>query len=215
MSAPSRLLCLDLGQAQDYSAVAGLLREPTIDPSVSEKEFRRYTVTGLKRWELGTPYPQVVADVCRISEHEEARGQPLVIDATGVGRAVVDMFRQARREQKLHCHIVAVTITGVSAAGGGVMKSGPSPSGDWIAVKKDLVAVMQTVVQYDRLTIDPRLPLAAVLGKELKAFRVKVKLSTGNETFEAWREREHDDIVLAVALGVWYGERKRQAFVIW
>ena len=41
-----------------------------------------------------------------------------------------------------------------------------------------------------------------MLGRELLQFRVKVKLATGNETFESWREREHDDLVLSVALQV-------------
>ncbi len=42
------------------------------------------------------------------------------------------------------------------------------------------------------------LPLASVLAEELAAFRVKVTLA-GNEQFEAWREKDHDDLVLAVA----------------
>jgi hypothetical protein len=28
-----------------------------------------------------------------------------------------------------------------------------------------------------------------------------------NETFSSWRERDHDDLVLALAPGVWMGER--------
>lgn len=40
---------------------------------------------------------------------------------------------------------------------------------------------------------------------ELEAFRVKVTASA-NETFGAWRERDHDDLVLATALAAWAGE---------
>jgi hypothetical protein len=32
-------------------------------------------------------------------------------------------------------------------------------------------------------------------------------VATGHESPEAWRERDHDDLVLAVALAVWCGER--------
>jgi hypothetical protein len=56
-----------------------------------------------------------------------------------------------------------------------------------------------------RLLIPPTLRLAAVLAQELRAFRVKVT-AAGNETFESWREPDHDDLVLAVALAVWWGE---------
>src|SRR5262249_41940183 len=65
---------------------------------------------------------------------------------------------------------------------------------------------MQTLVQFRRFHIAPSLPEAVTLGRELQQFRVKVSVLTGNETFEAWRERDHDDLVLAVALACWYGE---------
>jgi hypothetical protein len=48
------------------------------------------------------------------------------------------------------------------------------------------------------------LPLASVLAEELSLFRVAVTLSA-NETFEAWRERDHDDLVLALALALYVG----------
>src|SRR5262245_44739878 len=41
-------------------------------------------------------------------------------------------------------------------------------------------------------------------------FKVKVRLAA-NETFGAWREGTHDDLVLAVALTVWSAERNQPA----
>ena len=41
---------------------------------------------------------------------------------------------------------------------------------------------------------------------------MKVKALTGNETFESWRERDHDDLVLAVALAIWFGDKGRRPF---
>jgi len=40
------------------------------------------------------------------------------------------------------------------------------------------------------------------LARELETFQVKLT-EAGNETFESWRERDHDDLVLAVALVCW------------
>ena len=34
---------------------------------------------------------------------------------------------------------------------------------------------------------------------------MKISIS-GNDTFEAWREKDHDDTVLAVCLACWYAE---------
>ena len=39
---------------------------------------------------------------------------------------------------------------------------------------------------------------------------VKVNVATGNESFEAWRERDRDDLVLATALPLWYSERAQR-----
>jgi hypothetical protein len=62
------------------------------------------------------------------------------------------------------------------------------------------------VVRTRRLAVAKSLPLAAVLVSEMEQFTMKVSAETGNETYESWRDREHDDIVLALALAVWWGE---------
>jgi hypothetical protein len=59
-------------------------------------------------------------------------------------------------------------------------------------------------LQDRRLKVVGGLPLASLRADEPAAFRVKVTLA-GNETFESWRERDHDDLVLAVALALWVG----------
>ena len=48
----------------------------------------------------------------------------------------------------------------------------------------------------------------------MAACRVKVTLA-GNETFEAWRERDHDDLVLAVALALYVGNVQPVWFSGW
>jgi hypothetical protein len=73
---------------------------------------------------------------------------------------------------------------------------------------------VQAALQVRRLRIAPALREVRTLTKELQTFRVKVNLATANESFEAWRERDHDDLVLAVALAVWLAERPlRQMWV--
>jgi hypothetical protein len=36
---------------------------------------------------------------------------------------------------------------------------------------------------------------------------VKINISTAHDSYEAWREGDHDDLVLSVALARWAGER--------
>jgi hypothetical protein len=47
--------------------------------------------------------------------------------------------------------------------------------------------------------------MRACLSREAQNFTVKVT-PAGNETFESWRESEHDDLVLALALACWAAE---------
>jgi len=45
------------------------------------------------------------------------------------------------------------------------------------------------------------------LVREFENFKVKVNLKTAHESYEAWRECEHDDLVLSLAIGCWVGEK--------
>ena len=49
-------------------------------------------------------------------------------------------------------------------------------------------------------------PLPILTG-ELKNFRVKLSVETAHDSYSAWREHEHDDMVLATALACWWAER--------
>ena len=76
----------------------------------------------------------------------------------------------------------------------------------WVP-KIELVSTVQSLLQTRRLRVVPRLALADVLKRELLDFKIKVTASA-NETFGTWREGAHDDLVLAVAMAAWVGERQ-------
>ncbi len=190
---------LDLGQAQDFTALAALARTETTQPAGlprAGQQVARYALRGLKRWPLGTLYTQIVADVKEIVGKAPLTHCTLGIDKTGVGAAVVDMFAVAN----LRASLRPVLITAGHQATQG-------EDGTHHVPKRELVACLQVLLQERRLEIDTTLPEAKVLQRELAAFKVKVTAAR-NETFEAdWRERAHDDLVLAVAIAAWLGER--------
>ena len=66
-------------------------------------------------------------------------------------------------------------------------------------------SVLQAGLSGRRLKIAEGLPHAEILVGELTTFSTKIT-QAGNETFEAWRERDHDDMVLAVAMALWLAE---------
>ncbi len=96
--------------------------------------------------------------------------------------------------------IIPVTIT----AGG---KMSGSAFGGYNVPKKELVSNLVIVFQADRLKIARALPEAPVLVEELQNFKLKIT-TAGNDTYEAWRESDHDDLVLAAAMAAWLGEKK-------
>jgi hypothetical protein len=50
------------------------------------------------------------------------------------------------------------------------------------------------------------LPEASTLRKELQNFRVKIDPRTAHDSYEHWREGDHDDLVLATAMACWFRE---------
>ena len=185
---------LDLGKSADYSALAVVEVDEDFDED-TRRWLRRHAVRHLKRWPLRTPYPAIVAEVVGMLGKEPLEGARLVVDQTGVGAAVVDLFRTSGVEG-----LTPVLIT----AGNAVSRDG---EGVFHVAKKELVSTLQVLLQEHRLRIAPALQYAETLEKELQTFRVKIT-AAANETFEAWRERDHDDLVLALALAVWHAEHQ-------
>jgi hypothetical protein len=195
MMPPGRIaLGLDLGQAQDYSALSLIFeRLGGAEPS--------YDVPSLYRWQLGTGYPTIVGDVVKrvatVRRRERGATIALVVDGTGVGRPVVDML--AEKLAHLDVELIAVMITAGHQATFGLRDDGAQ---EWHVPKRELVSAMQILLQGERLRIAKTLPEAATLEAELKNFRMKFTQSA-NAQYEAWREGDHDDLVLGTALPCW------------
>jgi hypothetical protein len=105
---------------------------------------------------------------------------------------------------RVNCHFCPITITG----GQDVTTN---EDGQLRVPKKDLIGVLQALLHTRRLRVASALPDAPVLVRELETYRVKVTESA-NKTFGAWRDGQHDDLVLAVALAAWVGERSMPEF---
>ncbi len=185
---PAYFIGLDLGQSQDFSAMAILERHG------ASKHDYAFHCRHLHRWKLRTSYPAIVAESVAIANDPKLRTRDrkplLAVDATGVGAPVIDLFKKAT----LHAKLEPVQIVGGSTVS--------KERGLNRVPKRDLVSVVQVALQNGRLRIAEKLPDAATLVKELQNFQVKIT-DTGNDTYGAWREGTHDDLVLAVALALW------------
>jgi hypothetical protein len=180
---------VDLGQSLDYTAVSIIER---LKSEGAKKEYS-YHVRHLERVR-GVPYPKIVSSVARMVRSPGLQGDSsLVIDQTGCGRPVFDMFRAAGLDP------VGVNIHGGDAA----THDGRS----WRVPKRDLVGVLQVLLQTGRLKVASKLELGPILQQEMLNFKVKIDPATAHDSYSAWREADHDDLVLAVALATWYAEQ--------
>jgi hypothetical protein len=186
---PRFFVGLDLGQLRDYTAL--IVLEKVEQPGAS----LIYHLRHLHRFPLGTSYTDILHQVSGLLQRAPlASASRLIVDGTGVGVPVVNMLHQAGLP------VVPIWITGGDTV---------SRAGRIIRVpKRDLVSVLQVLFQAGRIKIAPSLPLGPALVEELMNFRAKIT-AAGNDTYEAWRERDHDDLVLALAIAAWYAERSR------
>jgi hypothetical protein len=209
-------LGLDLGQSADYTALA-LIEEPVwvsgrwTSPATmtrphygvlrAESDRARppnppLSVRHLERFDLGTRYTTIVERVKEMANAPPLSELPavLLVDKTGVGAAVLDAFEHS-----------GIRPTAITIHGGSTVSDDPQRRG-YRVPKRDLVSAVQVLLQNGRLKIAASLPESDTLKRELLSFRVKVNPATAHDSYEHWREGDHDDLVLATAMACWFRE---------
>ncbi len=188
---------VDLGKVRDPSAIVVVESfwhdrpaTPTFDhPSRTRDLVPAYHVTRIERFELGTPYPVVVDRVLDLGANIGAFW--CVVDATGVGQAVVDMFSAEQRSRGVYWpRVDAYTLTG------------GEHGGDRSISKTDLTGHIKRHTSAGTLVIDPPdQPNAAKLIQELQDFEVRIT-ERGHDRYGAATESAHDDLVIALGLAI-------------
>lgn len=199
---------LDLGQVSDYSALviieaSGARRNVTGDQRdretglpvtvtrpVEMMPLTQIDVRHVERFPLQTKYT-AIAQQTRIRVAAMPAPRYLAVDQTGVGMGVIEHFSELSP--------IGIVITG----GNVVTCRGPQ---SYTVPKRDLVAGAQLALQNRVLRIAKGLPHGDLLRDELLNFRSKISIS-GHESFEAWRENIHDDLVLALAIAIWSAQQ--------
>jgi hypothetical protein len=74
-------------------------------------------------------------------------------------------------------------------------------------------SVVEVPFHTGALKVAEGLELWPALRKELLAFRRKINLKTAYDSYEHWRDSDHDDLVLAVALACWWARRRQSRMV--
>jgi hypothetical protein len=193
---------VDLGQSADPTAIAILHWKTVPQNSWTHENFEHrqnaaesLEVRHLERLRLGQSYPEQVAHVADMLARPPLCGDgefpaaELVIDQTGVGAAVGDIFETAgMRPQR-------ITITaGAEATGAGHNRHH--------VAKSILISTLDARLHTGELKFAAALAEADAMKAELLDFRRRVS-AAGRFSFEA-RVGKHDDLVLSVAIALWW-----------
>lgn len=197
---------VDLGQARDFSAVA-VVQQVARQPG-------RYELTYLHRWRprrYQEVPPVVRAVVDRLCQpvtvwrgHDHFRTEraevDVIVDRTGVGRPVGDMLSET---DLTPARLQLATITGGDTVT-------HDPDGGLRVPKRDLASSIMLALENGVLAIAAGLPLAETLVAEVINFRPTIS-AAGHDSYGAasdWRQGNHDDLLLATSLAVWFAERR-------
>jgi len=188
---------IDIGQQRDPTAIAVAeiaYRTPETalgnDPSKKESHF---LVRHLERLPLGTPYPQVARRLCEICQSVNQRcGQrpEVFVDATGVGKPIVDILEASSPE----AHLWSVIFTH------GDRRTENRHERRVTLGKAHLVSRLQALLQCGRLHL-PATAEARALAKELLDYEIRVD-ENAHARYGAFRVGTHDDLVTAIGLAV-------------
>jgi hypothetical protein len=208
----------DIGQSQDPTAlcvIEGCVG--VIDPGSDydrhtglskalQTPGKRFRVVHLERMPLQTSYPDIIRHVAALlardplQKNEDRKQADLVIDQTGVGAPVGDMFVEAGMKP------VRITITG----GLETTSTGPNR---WNVPKHVLIANLDAMLAHDKWPLQFSNELRDSVVEEIANF-VKATGAAGRNTYNA-REGKHDDLIMATALAAWWISRPPPATAGW
>lgn len=194
------IISISLGQPHERTALALLEVEPSEDAAEILCSVRRLT-----RYDQGAGFPDIITDTIKVASDVKEQlkltdGPALMLEATSVGKPVVDLFYREHNSGALKvAHFEAMLIRA------GDMEDREYSDGVqyWRIPKRNLASVVQVLLQTARLKIAPQLSETPALVSELQNFRVNINLAASADMLDPWRTGAQDDLVFCVAAGCW------------
>jgi hypothetical protein len=175
---------VDIGQTRDPTAIC-----------VAEPEWRgpelRFNIRFLERLPLGALYPDItrrLSDVFFGVQRQVSQWPRIYVDATGVGKPVVDLLREGCPDGE----IIPVYFTHGDRRF--------EENGEVRLGKGFLVSRLQALLQTGRIHL-PRTAESEVLFEELMSYEIRVS-TNANDVYGAFKVGTHDDQVTALGLAV-------------
>lgn len=187
---PNRwIAAVDLGKLKHFSAIV-LFEE--------RRDLNVWAVRHLERIERGTPYHGVVQ---RVAAHTTraplADNCQVVVDAGGVGEAVMEIFYRVR----LRASLVPLVSSGPGMAH-------RNEYGRWVVPKTEIIDAAEVMLQADppRVVVPPSIPMYEAWVEEMKQVRGTLTERGVKYTHET-EDGGHGDMATAFCMGCWVADR--------
>ena len=188
------IVSASLGTGIEPTAIA-VLEQEVLKGGGWSTETAALRLRHLERMSLSATWPDIVTKVSTLLKAEEIKDgeacgeTDVVLDLTGTGRAILELFTRA-----------GITPIPAIITGAGVMEEEIDDL--WRLPKRELVGILRVVYEEKRLKMADGLDLVAALVDELRNFKMRPPRIDPNDP-ESWREAESDDLVFAVGLACW------------
>lgn len=179
----------------DYLAANQIRAENYHRLTLPDPKHHPVEIKEMHRFDLGTPYPDIVEHLVKKLSSPPLAGyrKDVVVDYTGVGRGVVD-----------YLHHAGMRPIAVGIHGGDKVTRDRQNYQTFRVPKRDLVTEAKMPLQRKLVRAHPTVPHLSTLFEEMRHFTFKIDPRTAHDSYSHWRERDHDDIVLAFAMALWW-----------
>jgi hypothetical protein len=190
------IVASSVGVAAQPSSIA-VIEQESYEKGLSGSIVSELRLRYLERMPLDASYPSLakrLRSICRNLEDKDDTGTPsLIVDVTGTGSSVIQFFHDENLKP------IQAWIT----AGFGQSEVEPQK---WRISKTELIGPLQVLLHTEKFRMAAELELADQFKTELANYRPKAVAVNGDD-LEAWRLGQSDDLVFAVALGTWLGQK--------
>lgn len=200
------LVLQDIAKKYDYMTTEIHRLTPVVMKGVRNRVYYFEDVVFRDKRQL--KYDELPVYTKELIESMELAGQSaLLIDGTGIGEAVYDLYTAIGLDP------LKIIFTGGNSAS--VEKNKTEAAGMFGLVsgikvpKVDLIQALQVYVQQGRLRQTKGLPFADDSREQFQNFVGKINEDTKHVKYENEDEEVHDDLVVTAAMGCWYTQHTR------
>ncbi len=202
-SSPPIIIGVDFGKQRDPTAIV-VVEGIKVDRPGLRPEWL-FETRHLERLALGTDYRAVGRRIAEVVRNIEARPVALnqyppkltlIVDATGVGRPVTDILKDALHGSR--CKVTPATFTH-----GDRLVNGSSSGhyGELSVGKAFLVSRLQALFQTERIKLPANHPEATAMVDELMNYEIRVS-EDASDKMGVFKTGKHDDLATALGLAV-------------